>query len=78
VISWVFFVPLNIFWAFPEIVFALKNISEKNTNFIPSVWAEPEGRTRTRSGSAARPAKAHRPGRAMAMAAATFLACVPR
>jgi hypothetical protein len=29
VISWVFFVPLNIFWAFPEIVFALKNISEK-------------------------------------------------
>jgi hypothetical protein len=30
------------------------------------------------SGPAARPAKAHRPGRAMAMAAAAFLVCVPR
>jgi hypothetical protein len=28
-IFWVFFVPLNIFWAFPGFVIALKNISKK-------------------------------------------------
>jgi hypothetical protein len=32
VIFWVFFVPLNIFWAFPRFVFALKNIFLKKRN----------------------------------------------
>jgi hypothetical protein len=40
VIFWVFFVPLNIFWAFPEFVFALKKSLKKN--LILSVWAKPE------------------------------------
>jgi hypothetical protein len=37
VIFWVFFVPLNFFWAFPEFVFALKNILKKNKSYPPGL-----------------------------------------
>jgi hypothetical protein len=61
VIFGVFFVPLNIFWAFPGFLLALKNISKKKKIYRigPSQRPDP-----TRSALSARPdlgpAKAHR------------------
>jgi hypothetical protein len=80
--SWNFQNLLSIFHAFKtisrfsRIVFAFKIISEKKS--YPFSLGRARRPDRTRSGPAARPAKAHRPSRAMAMAAAAFLACVPR
>jgi hypothetical protein len=53
VIFWVFFVPLNIFWAFPEFVFALKKYFEKKRKSTLPDWAEPEARPN--------PLRPHRP-----------------
>jgi hypothetical protein len=50
-IFWVFSVPLNIFWDFPEFILLWKIISEKKP--ILSNWAEPEGPTQDRAGPAA-------------------------
>jgi hypothetical protein len=44
VIFWVFSVPLNIFWAFPGFVFALKNMFLKKRKSTLPDWAEPEAR----------------------------------
>jgi hypothetical protein len=70
-IFWVFFVPLNIFWAFPRFVFALKNISEKK--LILPYWVEPKARpVSLRPGPTCRPAQGpsgHRPEAAAAWTA---------
>jgi hypothetical protein len=41
VIFWVFFVPLNIFWAFPGFVLALKNILKKKPKPIYRIGPSP-------------------------------------
>jgi hypothetical protein len=48
VIFWVFFVPLNIFWAFPGLVLALKDIKKKKIYRIgPSQRPDPTRSART-------------------------------
>jgi hypothetical protein len=88
VIFWVFFVPLNIFWAFPGFVFALKNILKKKEylpyRIGPSQRPDPTCPARSAPAQSQRPAKAP-PGpaarpEAMAFSAggAATPACAPR
>jgi hypothetical protein len=75
VIFRVFFVPLKQFLHFLELFLALKINSEKN-NYPPGKGRarrpDPLRPARARAGPATRPAKAHQPKPAMAVAAAAW------
>jgi hypothetical protein len=58
-IFWVFFVPLNIFWAFPRFVFALKNISKKNLPYRIGPSQKPDPTRSAHTGPTRQPAEAH-------------------
>jgi hypothetical protein len=59
VIFWVFFVALNIFWAVPRFVHALKNISKKNLPYRIGSSQRPDPTRSARNGPTRQPAVAH-------------------